>query len=335
MIQPLSNAVNWRTLIRQSALPVLVSLAFIAAIVINPALDLARLGELLRSANPVWLIPAAVIFFIGVVVRAIRWRVLLSHVADVPVRACYNVLLIGFMANNVLPFRTGELVRAQALYDRLGVSRTATLATILAERICDATTLLLFIAVSVLLMPVSENLVKLATAGSTVLVLAVVATAVMTFGGPLIAQLVGRLPGQFGIRLSNLVLMFAHGLDSFRRPLDLLYIIVTSIVAWFIEAIVLTLVLGAFGLPPSILHGLLITATSTLATTVPSTQGGIGPFEFAAAQTLVELGVDQTIATGYAIVAHAVILVPVIPIGLVLLWRNRTAAKQTPMVNSA
>ena len=92
--------------------------------------DFERIGEALREASYIWLIPALVAYFLGVAVRSVRWHFLLKSVQDIPPRRLFPVVTIGFMANNVLPFRAGEVVRAYALSARYGVRKSAALATI-------------------------------------------------------------------------------------------------------------------------------------------------------------------------------------------------------------
>src|SRR5690606_35874307 len=84
----------------------------------------------------------------GVWVRALRWKLLLRPVLRASTTDLAPVVAVGFMANNVLPLRTGELVRSYALSRRYGVRKTAALATIAVERLFDGLTLLGFILAS-------------------------------------------------------------------------------------------------------------------------------------------------------------------------------------------
>ena len=60
---------------------------------------------------------------------------------------CIPVVVIGYMANNLLPMRLGELVRSYYVGEREGISKASALATVFVERVFDALTLLFFIAV--------------------------------------------------------------------------------------------------------------------------------------------------------------------------------------------
>ncbi len=88
---------------------------------------------------------ALILLYTGIVIRAYRWHVLLRPVCDIPTREVFPVMIVGYAANNVLPLRAGELVRAWVLGQRYGVRKTAALATIAVERLFDGVTMLLFV----------------------------------------------------------------------------------------------------------------------------------------------------------------------------------------------
>jgi uncharacterized membrane protein YbhN (UPF0104 family) len=100
-----------------------------------------------------------------------------------------------------------------------------------------------------------------------------------------------------------------------------------SLPVWFFEAIMLYIIGFSFKLHHFFQDGvemafviLAVTAVANIATSIPSSQGGIGPFEFFAIGTLVISGVSPTIATAYTITMHLTLLVPVVIAGLAILW---------------
>src|SRR5689334_15340549 len=117
-----------------------------------------EIGESLSQANYWWLIPGLISYFAGVGVRAVRWHYLLGPIQKVSARRLFPVVVIGYMANNVLPVRMGEVVRAYVLDRREGVRKTASLATIVVERIMDGITMLLFLSVVSLFVKVSSSI---------------------------------------------------------------------------------------------------------------------------------------------------------------------------------
>ncbi len=90
----------------------LVSLVFIYFALRNQ--DFGHIWQALREAEYGWLIPAVAVYFLGVMVRAVRWHYLLRAVQDIPPRRLFPIVVIGYMANNILPLRAGEVVLVHA-----------------------------------------------------------------------------------------------------------------------------------------------------------------------------------------------------------------------------
>jgi uncharacterized protein (TIRG00374 family) len=112
--------------------------------------DYGAIREAFSQVTYWYLIPALLLYFTGVLVRAYRWSVLLRPVERVRTRELLGINAVGLMANNVLPLRTGEFVRAYALSQKTNISKSTGLATIAVERIFDGMALLAFIAGSML-----------------------------------------------------------------------------------------------------------------------------------------------------------------------------------------
>ena len=110
--------------------------------------DIGRVRDAIQSFNLWYIIPALCLYFTGIFVRSFRWSVLLRPVTKTNARELLPVTVVGFMANNVLPLRTGEVVRAYVLSKRYNVKKTSALATIAVERLFDGLTMLGFMLVA-------------------------------------------------------------------------------------------------------------------------------------------------------------------------------------------
>ena len=134
---------NWRLW-----LGLAVSTVFLVFLVWTIELD--DLFRALQEANYLYVAPAVAVYFVGVYFRALRWRYILSPLRAIPALRLYPVVVIGYAANNVLPARAGELVRAYYMAQREQFSGSTALATIGVERIYDGLTLFIIGAASAL-----------------------------------------------------------------------------------------------------------------------------------------------------------------------------------------
>src|SRR5438552_2836842 len=109
------------------------------------SLKLSDVWSALKTANYWWLIPGVAVYFVAVWARAWRWHYLLRPLKSISTQAMFPIVAIGYMGNNIYPARAGEVLRAYVLRRRAGVPVSASLATIVVERIFDGVVMLMFI----------------------------------------------------------------------------------------------------------------------------------------------------------------------------------------------
>ena len=98
---------------------------------LNPAAVWAQI----QHVNVAWLIVGAVWYFLGVTLISIRWQFLLRSVKPVALRALIPLVAIGYMGNNVYPFRSGEILRILLLQRNYQVPVTRSTTTVVAARV--------------------------------------------------------------------------------------------------------------------------------------------------------------------------------------------------------
>ena len=274
----------------------------------------------------VWWLPLAVaVEFAALWVRGVRWRLILDSTVRIRDRDAVSILLIGYAANNVLPLRAGELVRAQLLYTRHGAGRMATIGTIVVERIFDVLVLALFLASAVAAIEVEPALrqsallllLLAATAAGCVAVLAA-----WPRGADLLVRALGVLPPSVRPRARSVLGSFLGGLGALRGGPVWAGVAASSVMTWGLEATAYWLVGIAFGLPVGPAAFLAVCGAANLALAVPSTAGGIGPFEYLTGLLLRTYGAAAAVSAAYALVLHALLLAPVVVVGVILLWRH-------------
>ena len=91
-------------------------------------------------------------------------------------------------------------------------------------------------------------------------------------------------------------------------------------ISWTLEALMYYIVARAFGIHEGFHIFLLLTAAANLAIAIVASQGGIGPFELVVSKTVVAFGAASELGSAYAIGLHALLIFPVVMIGLYLMW---------------
>jgi uncharacterized protein (TIRG00374 family) len=305
---------NWRLW-----LGLLISAAFIALAIRGQ--DLGQVRDSLRAADYRYLPLALMLYFAGVLVRTLRWRYLLAPVRRLRARDLFSIVVIGYMANNILPWRIGEVVRGYVLRQREGIPTSASLATIAVERIFDGLTMLTFLLLASLVIPLDAEIKRLAFVAALVFAVAILALIVIVASDRLRARLLALitkpLPAAIGSRLTALVESFVGGLHILRSFNDLILVASCSLLAWGLESSMYLVIARGFGLDLGVAGTLMTTAVANLATLIPSTPGYIGVFESGVVLVVNGLlGVAREVALSYAIVVHAALYFPITLWGL-------------------
>lgn len=281
-----------------------VSLAYVLA-----GVDLARTADILRTAAPGWLILSVSFQASDVLLRAARWQRLVAPIRWVRFLPMLGYLLVGYLANNILPARLGELVRSHYLGDREGISRASALGTVVVERVVDTAVVVAIGAVAILVLHIrgvvaSAVLVGLAVTGLLVVALAVGIVAHRLPGADRLIALVERRP-----RVAGLARRLQDGLAVARRPRTLGAAIGLSLVAWGASLLAVAAAGQAIGLELTIGEAALLSSGVALATAVPSAPGYLGTFELAFVTIGQALGLPSDQALALALLVHAAILI--------------------------
>jgi uncharacterized membrane protein YbhN (UPF0104 family) len=121
---------------------------------------------------------------------------------------------------------------------------------------------------------------------------------------------------------------FLSGLAALRSPPVMLLAAIVSVASWVVEATMYFVVGEAFHLDVGFDVYLIIVAAANLALSIFASPGGVGPFELATREVLVLYNVPSAAASAYAIALHALLLAPVIVLGIALLWSMQMSFRQ-------
>jgi uncharacterized protein (TIRG00374 family) len=243
---------------------------------------------------------------------------------SIPFPPMWHAVAIGFMANNVLPFRMGEIMRTLTVSRLAPVRFTAAFSSIAVERVFDGLTVVALLAVSLFTAGLPAGtaiggvpIARLAAiAGAMLGVALLVAVAVVAW--PLAAERVIRkvVPGErLAGKLIALVEGVRHGLSVLRSPARLAAVIGWSLVLWLVNALSFYVAFLAFDIPAGFAAALLLQGVLVLGIAVPSTPGYVGLFEGAIKAVLLLFAVAPDRAVAYAVTYHVTTFVPIVLLG--------------------
>ncbi len=286
-------------------------------------LHLGEVWDALKTAQYIWLIPGITVYFISVWFRSWRWKFLLRGSKSLPTARLFPVVVIGYMGNNILPFRLGEVLRAYVLWRKEGVHIGTTLTTAILERLFDGLTLVCFVLFGLLFLPLSEFLGRLATVASGVFFGALVIFLALAAHPDRLRQIarwaLDRLvPSRIRPSLLNFLEGVIAGLEGLRSTQDVLILFGITVWVWLLEALKYWLVSFAFDLHMGYIGVMVMGGAVNLLTALPSLPGYIGTFEVGI-KILQGMGAPAAAAGSYILVLHAILLIPVTLLGLIFM----------------
>ena len=290
-------------------------------------ISIDQVVEHLRRARKGPLALAVVIATSAFLIRTIRWRLLLRAPdgGPLPFGPLWHANMMGFMANNTLPFRLGELLRTYAA-SRLGrVPLTAAFSSIAVERALDGLTLLAMLGVALFGagLPADtmirgnrlDALAQKAAIGCAV----IFAGAIFVVLFPVMTERLLRTLFPFkrlADRLVGLVEGLRLGFGALRSPARLAAAVAWSIVHWLIGGLSFYVAFAAFGIEVGFAGALLVQSIIAFGLAAQLTPGYFGQFELVTAAALALFGVPNDLGLAYALTYHITTFIPVILLGL-------------------
>lgn len=290
------------------------------------------LGAALAAANYWWLLPNILLVAFAMHQRAFRWKFMLNPIKSVPFDKLLSATCIGFMANNVLPLRLGELARAYSLsYQDKEISKSASLATIFIERMVFDLVVLLAIFGLVIYGSHAQMQEAMARGALIAIVVALVGVAFVTVlavmpqrSGMIIAKLFPFLSDPTKEKIVHTVLKFSQGLEFIKRPRDLAMVSILTVILWFLMGLSNWFVFRAFNLDLPLTASFVLLVVVSVSILVPSTPGYLGVYHYATVWTLTSKNyqIDSEHALSFALVLHAAQYIPITLMGFYYLRKS-------------
>lgn len=319
--------------ISRLVLGVVLALFFIWLIVRQ--IHLEELKKVFSGTRAIWVIAGLAAFFIGYACRIERWRLMLQRDnSGLRWGDCAGPLLASFAANNVLPFRAGDVLRAFAFNGRLGVSSGVVVATLFVERLLDL--LMVFVLLGAALALFGLNVSDFAGAGSALLISIALGILVILMFPQLFAplalafgKLTARLAPKHGQKVCDEIDRSLATLVQLAKGRTMARLVACSLAAWLAEGCVFLFAAFALTSITTPAASWLALPVGTLATLIPSTPGYVGTFDYFTVRAMTALGNSTAASIAYALLVHALLWLPPTIIGGLYLLLHPTKQVNT------
>lgn len=311
-------------------------ISVILMVILFRNIEYGKLVDALEGANYWWLIPNISLVVFTMYIRAYRWKFMIQPIKPVAFSKLLAATCIGFMANNVLPLRLGEFVRAYSLsYQDKDISKSASMATIFVERmVFDLVALLLIfgVVVATSTVHISDEMkagiyVAIAVA-LTGLIFVLTLALKPNQAGDFLTRYLFFLPDRIKDLVKTIVVKFSHGL-AFMIDLKMVSTVsLYTIFVWLCLGISNYFVFLAFGFDLSLEASFFLLVVVSVSILVPSSPGFVGVYHAGTVLTLTQYGIGREDALSFALVLHAAQYIPVTLMGFYFLKKEHLSLKQ-------
>jgi uncharacterized protein (TIRG00374 family) len=291
--------------------------------------DFGQVWQYFKTAQWGWVVLGLGFYFVGVWLRAVRWQVLLNPVKQLSVARLFPVVAIGYMGNNVYPARAGEVLRSVLLKQKENIDISASLATIVVERLFDAIVILGFVLLNIgqlgklnAAQGMLSGIQRGAVIGGVVFGLILLVFLAMVLLPAQTQRLFGwfidhLLPAKIRPTIKGILGRFIDGLYSLKSPIESLKVLLLTMLIWTFETGLYWGVMKALGIDLSFISLMLINSVVNLVLLIPAAPGGLGTFDAACKAMLELFGVGTNLALGFTLLLRVALWVPITLLGAV------------------
>jgi len=294
--------------------------------------EFGEMWQSLRHANYFWLLPAFLFMLLSHWLRAQRWHYLMEPIKPIKTKPLFSALMIGYAANNVFPLRLGEFFRAYAIGKSQNVSKSSSFASIVVERfVLDLMALLILLVITILFYPLKLPYYELIRLGGYAILALTVALIVLIIflmrkTDATLNLLQRMLPHTLYEKVEPTFRSFLQGCMVFKKSEHYIAIIVLTLFIWALYILSVYMIFYVFAFVAhynlTVWSSVIILVVVTFSIMLPSSPGALGTYHFLCTEVLKYFVVPNDQAVSFAIVSHAMNIVPFTVLGSIYFLRE-------------
>ncbi len=300
-----------------------VIISAVALFLVFRTVNWKELGPAIEQIKLIYIIAVAILTLLFLYIRGLAWRTILGN--KVTVMQSFWAINQGYLLNNLLPFRAGELGRAVLLGQAAGLNPVGILSTIVIERSFD---LAMAAAMMLITLPMALGMAW-ARSVAVITLLAVIAMLVvlflMTRYQSFFSGLVDKLGSHWGFvrkYVAPQVNSLLEGFSTLANPCQFLLALGTIALSWVVAMTEYYVFILAIAPAAPYWWGMFTDAVLAMGIAIPSAPAALGTFEAAIVGALSILGIEETPALACAITIHFIQFVITGILGMIALVRQ-------------
>ena len=297
----------------------------VSLVILGSQFNWKDLADATRQMNPWYLLPGIFIYLSSIAARSLRWGIMTHTIKPMRFFSLFQYVTLGFMTNNLLPARLGEVVRAYVTGKRENTSRSAMFASIVLERIFDGMVIVLLFVVTMFITGLRNPLLfNVAWMSTAVFALGFGFLLLLTYRRTMALAIADKVlmvfPDALRQKALGILHKFVRGLVLLHHPRDFAKVFALSFVVWGAELLVYLVFFEAFAMEVPLKVAIIALVFVNLSSMLPALPANALVFQVACSEALIRFGgISQGTALAYSVVLHATQILPVILLGYIFM----------------
>ena len=297
----------------------------VSLVILGSQFNWRELADATRQMNPWYLLAGVFIYLSSIAARSARWGYMTNTIKPMRFAGLFQYVTLGFMTNNLLPARLGEVVRAYVTGKREHTSRSAMFASIVLERIFDGMVIVLLFLITLFITGLNHPLLfHVAWVSSVVFAVGFGFLLLLTYRRSTAMFITDKvlvfLPAPLREKILSILNKFVRGLVLLHHPKAFVQVFFMSFVVWGAELLVYLVFFEAFGIEAPLKVAIIALVFVNLSSMLPALPANALVFQVACSEALTRFGgVSQGTALAYSVVLHATQILPVILLGYIFM----------------
>jgi glycosyltransferase 2 family protein len=291
------------------------SVSALAIVGILYFVDLSEVWQNLQKLSWEVVLIAVSIYILGMVVRALRWFLIIAIREKISFYTVFKGLVYGYMLNQLLPAKIGEVGRAEYLTRNSKPGRSFLLGTIAAERVFDMVIILLFLGISVVFSETIMSKMQAQWISVALIVSGIILLIFILRNVHLIKMLTRFLPVKFNEFVDHVLDSLGESFNIFKSFGSIFKILLLTLLIWLFTCLVFYLIIQDLDIEVPFYAYFFIVSAGTFGMIIPSTSANVGVYHAVAMGALMLFMVPKAQALSFAILAHAFDFFPALIMG--------------------
>lgn len=272
-----------------------------------------------------------VTYTLAFIFRSIRWKFLFLPIKKFTAKQLFSSLMMGFAANCIFPMRFGEVVRAYIVGKKHNISKSASFATIVLERIMDGIGVLILLGVSLFFLHKVPSWTRKTLIFAILLFIGTLITICVLIIKKHFVDLLKHLPGiksELKEKIIYKIKKFICGFEVIKDTNSFFIVIFFSLCVWLCEMLNMYFLVKVVSIDLSIFVIIFVLFATVIGVMIPAAPGAIGTFEFFFVASMMFFGIGKEKALASALIIHSLGGIYVISLGVYYFFKEGISYKE-------